>query len=153
VAIPTNIYGPCDNFSLAEGHVVPALIHKMYLAKNKNQDLEVWGTGKPLREFVFSEDNAKLSLWAIDNYSEKSPIIFTSGIEVSIADLVALVAEKMNFKGKINFNTEKPDGQYRKPSDGSKLSAYLPEFKWTPLEVGIEKTINWFEENFKSLRK
>ena len=153
VAIPTNIYGPGDNFSLTEGHVVPALIHRMYLAKNNNESLEVWGTGKPLREFVFSEDIAKLSVWAINHYKEESPIIFTSGIEVSIAELVEMVAKKMNFKGKIIFNSDKPDGQHRKPSDRTKLDKYLPDFSWTPLDLGIEKTISWFEENYQKLRK
>ena len=153
VAIPTNIYGPGDNFSLTEGHVVPALIHRMYLAKKNNENLEVWGTGKPLREFVFSEDIAKLSMWAINNYKEESPIIFTSGIEVSIAELVQMVARKMKFKGEIIFNSDKPDGQYRKPSDRTKLSKYLPDFSWTPLDIGIEKTISWFEENFQNMRK
>lgn len=153
VAIPTNIYGPGDNFSLTEGHVVPALIHRMYLAKKNNQDLEVWGTGKPLREFVYSDDIAKLSVWAINNYKEETPIIFTSGIEVSILDMVEMVAKKMGFKGKIILNSDKPDGQFRKPSDTSKLEKYLPDFSWTPLEVGIEKSINWFESNYETLRK
>jgi GDP-L-fucose synthase len=153
VAIPTNIYGPGDNFSLTEGHVVPALIHRMYLAKKNGESLEVWGTGKPLREFVYSVDIARLSFWAIDNYREETPIIFTSGIEVSIAEMVHMVAKKMDFNGRIVFNSEKPDGQYRKPSDGTKLNSYLPEFQWTPLEEGIEKTILWFEKNFNNLRK
>ena len=152
VAIPTNIYGPNDNFSLTEGHVVPALIHRTYLAKKNNTDLVVWGSGKPLREFVYSADIAKLTLWALDNYSEDTPIIFTSGIEVEIRELVQLVAKKMQFNGKIIFDSSKPDGQFRKPSDGTKLHKYQPKFEWTPLEVGIEKTVNWFLQKYPNIR-
>jgi len=153
VAIPTNIYGPGDNFNLTEGHVVPALIHRMFLAKQNNTDLEVWGTGKPLREFVYSADIAKLSIWAIENYKEETPIIFTSGIESSIRELVEMVAKVMKFRGKIIFNEDKPDGQFRKPSDGTKLKSYLPDFQWTPLDEGIELTVDWFLSNYRTLRK
>ncbi|WP_347988036.1 GDP-L-fucose synthase [Methylomonas sp. AM2-LC] len=152
VAIPTNIYGPNDNFSLTEGHVVPALIHRTYLAKQQGTDLIVWGSGKPLREFVYSEDIARLTLWALENYSDDTPIIFTSGIEVSIRELVEIVAKKIGFQGNLLFDAEKPDGQYRKPSDASKLNSYLPNFKWTPLEEGIERTIDWFLSHYPNVR-
>ena len=152
VAIPTNIYGPNDNFSLVEGHVVPALIHRTYLAKKNGTELSVWGSGKPLREFVYSDDIARLALWAIDNYHEDSPIIFTSGIEVSIQELVEVVAKKMNFIGKLAFDSSKPDGQYRKPSDGTKLKKYLPNFQWTSLEEGIERTVEWFLRSYPRVR-
>lgn len=152
VAIPTNIYGPNDSFSLVEGHVVPSLIHRTYLAKKNGTELTVWGTGTPLREFVYSDDIARLALWAIANYHEDSPIIFTSGMEVSIRELVELVAQKLEFKGKIVFDSSKPDGQYRKPSDGTKLKRYLPGFEWTPIEAGIEKTIDWFLSNYPNVR-
>ena len=152
VAIPANIYGPNDIWNLEEGHVIPSLIHKCYLAEQNGTDLAVWGSGKPLREFVFSYDIAKLSLWAIDSYEEDSPIIFSSGIEISIKDLVELVVEKMKFTGKIVFEKSKPDGQYRKPSDTSKLAKYLPDFKFTPIEEGIEITIDWFLLNYPNIR-
>jgi len=152
VAIPTNIYGPNDNFSLTEGHVVPALIHKTYLAKINKTDLSVWGSGDPLREFVYSADIAKLTLWAIENYSDDTPIIFTSGIEVSIRELTEIVAKKMKYEGKIIFDSSKPDGQYRKPSDTTKLKKYLPEFHWTSIEEGIERTVEWFQSNYPKIR-
>jgi len=152
VLIPTNIYGPNDNFSLAEGHVVPALIHRTYLAKKSGTDLKVWGSGKPLREFVYSDDIARLSLWAIEQYSDETPIILTSGIEVSIRELTEIVAKKMKFKGNLVFDLSKPDGQYRKPSDTTKLKNYLPEFRWTPLEEGIERTVDWFLFNYPNIR-
>lgn len=152
VAIPTNIYGPSDNFSLTEGHVVPALIHRTFLAKKNGTDLVVWGSGTPLREFVYSDDIARLALWAIEHYSEDAPIIFTSGIEVSIRQLTEVVAEKMKFKGNIVFDSSKPDGQYRKPSDTTKLRECLPDFKWTPIDEGIELTVDWFIRNYPRIR-
>lgn len=152
VAIPTNIYGPHDNWSLDDGHVLPSLIHRCFLAKQKGENLMVWGSGKPLREFVHSEDIAKLALWALDNYSEDSPIIFSSGQEVSIGDVVRIIADKMNFAGDIVFDATKPDGQFRKPSDTAKMLKYLPDFRFTPVEEGLEKTINWFVENYPKIR-
>ena len=152
VAIPTNIYGPNDNFSLTEGHVVPALIHRTYLAKKNSTDLSVWGSGKPLREFVYSGDIAKLAFWAIENYSEDTPIIFTSGIEATIRELTEVVAKKMKFEGKLIFDSSMPDGQYRKPSDATKLKNYLPDVEWTPLEEGIGRTVDWFLSNYPNVR-
>lgn len=153
VVIPTNIYGPADNFSLLDGHVLPALIHRAYLAKANKEDLVVWGSGKPLREFVFSGDIARLSLWALDHYDNEAPIIFSSGIEVSIADVVMLVVKAMKFTGRVVFDDSKPDGQFRKPSDTSKLSALLPDFQWTSLETGVERTVEWFMGNYPNFRK
>ena len=153
VAIPTNIYGPNDNFSLTEGHVVPALIHRTFLAKANGTPLVIWGSGKPLREFVYSDDIAKLALWALESYSLETPVIFTSGIEVSISELVEVVAKKMKFKGHITFDASKPDGQFRKPSDTSKLASYLPNLQWTPLDEGIERTVEWFVRHHPNLRK
>ena len=152
VAIPTNIYGPNDNFSLVDGHVISSLIHKAYLAKKNRTDLSVWGSGKSLREFAYSADIAKLAIWAIEHYSEETPIILTSGIEVSILELTELIAKKIGFKGRIVFDSTKPDGQYRKPSDTTKLKRYLKEFRWTPLEDGIEQTVDWFLANYPNIR-
>lgn len=152
VAIPTNIYGPNDNFSLTEGHVVPALIHKTYLAKKNGTDLSIWGSGTPLREFVYSDDIARLALWAIENYSADTPIILTSGIEVSIRELTEVVARKMKFEGNLVFDSGKLDGQYRKPSDPTKLNNYLPDFQWTPLEEGIAQTVDWFLSHYPRVR-
>ena len=152
VAIPTNIYGPNDNWNLEDGHVIPSLIHKCFLAKKNKAEFLIWGSGKPLREFVYSEDIAKLTLWAIENYSENSSIIFSSGIEISIKNLVELITKNMNFKGKVVFDTTKPDGQFRKPSDTSKLQKYYPDFKFTPIEQGIKKTIDWFLSNYPNVR-
>ena len=152
VAIPTNIYGPNDNFSLTEGHVVPALIHRAYHAKINKINLNVWGSGNPLREFVYADDIARLTLWAVENYSDETPIIFSSGIEVSIRELTEVVAKKLKFTGNLIFDSSKPDGQFRKPSDTTKLNTYLPDFEWTPLEDGIERTVDWFLSNYPNVR-
>lgn len=151
--IPTNIYGPNDNFSLDTGHVIPMLLHKMYNAQRDNTDFVVWGSGTPLREFIYSKDIAKLSEWALDNYNESEPIIFSNSNEISIKDLVDLLVNEFNFKGKVIFDKTKPDGQFRKPSDNSKLKSYLPNFEFTPIEQGLKETINWFIENYDKTRK
>lgn len=151
--IPTNIYGPNDNFSLSNGHVIPMLIHKLYLSEKNNTDFVVWGSGKPLREFVFSKDIAKFSEWAIENYNESEPIIFTNSQEISIMDLVDLLVTEFNYKGKVIFDSTKPDGQFRKPSDNTKLKSYLPNFEFTPIEEGIKETVGWFIENHEKSRK
>jgi len=151
--IPTNIYGPNDNFSLEHGHVIPMLLHKMYLAIQNKTDFKVWGTGKPLREFIYSKDVAELAKWAVKNYDEEEAIIFTTSEEISIKDLVGLIAEEFNYKGNIIFETNKPDGQFRKPSSNEKLKRYLPDFKYTPIEQGIKETVKWFIENYDNARK
>ncbi len=152
VAIPTNIYGPHDNWSLKEGHVIPSLIHKIYLAKKENKPLYVWGTGKPLREFIFSKDIARLSLWALKKYDEETPIIFSSGKEISIKKLVKITAKIMDFKGEIIFDSTKPDGQCRKPSDTTKFRKYFPDFTLTSLEKGLKITVDWFLKNYSKIR-
>ena len=151
-AIPTNIYGKHDNFDFENGHVLPSLIHKCYLAKKDNMDFVVWGTGNPLREFIYAKDVALLTEWALKNYNEEEPIIFSTSEEISIKEVVDLIVEYIGFKGKVIFDSDKPDGQFRKPSDNSKLMSYLPDFKFTPIEVGLQETIEWFIENYRSAR-
>ena len=151
--IPTNIYGINDNFSVENGHVIPSLIHKCYIARENKTDLIVWGSGKPLREFIYSKDIAKLTEWVLNDYKDSSPIILGNSIEISIMDVVDLIVKEMNFKGKVIFDTTKPEGQFRKPSDNSKLMSYLPDFKFTPIEDGLKETIDWFQNNYKNIRK
>jgi GDP-L-fucose synthase len=152
VAIPTNIYGPCDNFDLNEGHVVPALIHKAYLAKKLNKSVEVWGTGTPLREFVYSVDVAKLIVWLMQNYCGEDPIILSSGVENSISELAQTIVKKFRIEENLKFDLTKLDGQFRKPSDTSALKALLPDFQFTSLQTGISETINWFMDNYPKVR-
>lgn len=151
--IPTNIYGPNDNFNLESSHVVPALIRKCHEAKISNQPLVVWGTGKPLREFIFSKDVARLCEWMIENYDDSEPVILSNSSEISINELTVLICDIMGFKGDIRWDESKPDGQYRKHSDNSKLKSLLPDFQFTSIEKGLEDTINWFISNYDSARK
>ena len=151
--IPTNIYGPHDNFDIKTGHVLPSLIHKCYLAEKNNTDFVIWGTGKPLREFIFSKDIGKLTEWALDNYTEGEPIIFSTSDAVPIKDVVDLIVEYMNFKGNVVWDNDKPDGQYRKPSSIEKLKSYLPDFEFTSVQDGLKETVEWFYNNYESVRK
>ncbi len=151
--IPTNIYGPHDNFNLEDSHVLPALIHKCYLAKRDNTDLHVWGSGKPLREFIFSEDVGRLTNLICENYTGTEPLILSTSQEVSIREAVCAVAEAMGFEGNIVFDDSKPDGQYRKPTSNSRLLDFAPEFEFTPFKEGVKKTVDWFVENYHKCRK
>jgi GDP-L-fucose synthase len=151
--IPTNIYGPNDNYSLENGHVIPSLIHKCFLARENKTDFVVWGSGKPLREFIFSQDVSKLTEWVLENYDEPEPIILSTSEEISIREIVSMITDLMDFKGKVLFDTTKPDGQFRKPSDNSKIKTYLPDFKFTPIYDGLKTTIKHFEKDYKNIRK
>jgi GDP-L-fucose synthase len=151
--IPSNIYGPNDNYDIINGHVLPSLIHKCFLARENNTPLTIWGSGKPLREFIFSRDVAKLTEWVLENYNEDEPIILSTSEEISIMDIVDMIVELMNFKGEVIFDSTKPDGQFRKPSDNSKIKHYLPDFKFTPIYDGLKETIEYFEKNYNLIRK
>lgn len=151
--IPTNIFGPRDNFSLVHGHVIPMLIHKLYLAQRDNTDFVVWGTGKAKREFIYSEDLGKMVNFVLNEYTEQSPIILSTSEEVSIAEVVDILVETFNFKGNVVFDDTKPEGQYRRPSDNSKIKSYMPDFEFTPFNVAIKKTVEWFINNYEVARK
>jgi len=151
ILVPANMYGPGDNFSLSEGHVVPALIHKAILSKARGQDLEIWGSGKPLREFLYSKDVARVVLSLI-GHDHPSPLIVTNGIERSIKDLVLLVVEASGFEGNVRFDTSKPEGQFRKPSSAEEFEKVLPDFSFTSLEEGIRETWRWFENRYPLVR-
>lgn len=146
--IPTNIYGPGDYYNLDNAHVVPTLIHKFFLAQRDNKPVKVWGTGNPLREFIFSEDVAKLTELLFNNYDGHDPVILSTSNEISIKDLVEIIADAFSFRGEIIFESDKPDGQFRKPSDNSKISELFPDFKFTPIEEGIKKSVDWFLEKY-----
>lgn len=151
--IPTNIYGINDNFDIENGHVLPSLIHKCYIARETNTPFVIWGSGNPLREFIYNKDVAKLTEWVLENYNEDEPIILSTSDEISIKDVVGIIIELMNFKGNVIFDTTKPEGQFRKPSDNHKIKSYLPEFQFTSLYDGLKETIQWFEINYKNIRK
>ena len=151
--IPCNIYGPADNYHLEDGHVLPSLIHKFHLADISGSDVTIWGSGSPLREFVFSEDVSKLTRILFDNYKEGIPVIISSGKEISIKEVVEIIANEFNFKGKIIWDLDKPEGQFRKPSDNSIIRSIAPDFRFTPIEEGIHKSVTWFKDNYPNIRK
>ena len=152
--IPTNIYGPYDNYSIQDGHVIPGLIHKTYLAKKNNTDLTIWGSGKPLRQFIYSHDLARLTIWVMRSYDSCEPIILSVGEddEVSIGDVAKYVAEAMEFKGNIVFDTTKSDGQFKKTASNAKLRKLFPEFQFTSIKQSLLESCKWFEENYEIAR-
>jgi len=146
-AMPSNLYGPRDNFNLETAHVLPTLIHRFHNAKLKGDDkVEVWGDGTPLREFLYVDDLAKACLMLLNNYDDSMAINIGSGQEISIGNLVTLVSKIVGFSGEIIFNTDRPNGTPRKLLD----SARIADLGWKPqvsLEDGIALTYNWFLEN------
>ena len=150
--IPCNIYGPNDNYNLENGHVVPSLIHKFYLAKERGEDVAIWGSGNPLREFIFSKDVARLTEMLYDNYTDGVPVILSTGEEISIKDVALLIADSFDFKGNIKFDLSKPEGQFRKPSDNSAIKNMFPDFKFTSIEEGLKESVEWFTKNYPNVR-
>lgn len=153
--IPTNIYGPHDNFSIQNGHVIPGLIHKCYLAKQNNTPFTIWGSGSPLRQFIYSLDLAELTVWVLREYHKPEPITLSvdESAEVSIKDVALAVAKAMKFEGEVIFDTEKSDGQFKKTACNKKLRSYLPDYNFVPIEDGIQKAVDWFVENYENARK
>jgi GDP-L-fucose synthase len=148
--IPTNIYGPNDNFDLENSHLVPALIRKGYEACLSGGDFEVWGDGTPLRQFIYSEDLAKVILWTIDNWKEDKPFMAVNEKEYSIKEIVDIIAKRFLIsEDRIKYDINKPKGQFRKPAK----SDIPKDFIFTPLEEGINKTIDWFINNYETARK
>ena len=154
--IPTNIYGPHDNFNVQGGHVIPGLIHKCYVAKQTGGEFTVWGSGTPLRQFIYSLDLAALMVWVLRDYDSIEPIILSVGEadEVSIRDVALMIAEAMEIDMKqVKFDTSKADGQYKKTACNDKLMKLRPDFKFTPMKEGIKKSVDWFVANYETARK
>jgi GDP-L-fucose synthase len=151
--IPTNIYGPHDNFHLEDAHVIPALIHKCYLAKKNGVPFQMRGTGKPLRQFIYSEDLARLLMWSI-KHSQHATIILSvpEKDEVSIEHVARLIAREYDYEDQLVFDTSFADGQFKKTADNSLLMSET-KFNFTPIETGINKSVGWFVENYDKARK
>ena len=146
-AQPTNLYGPFDNFDLVGGHVLPALMRRVHEAKLKGAEtVEIWGTGKPLREFLHVDDLADALVFLLRHYSAEGHVNVGTGAEVSIRELAEIIAGAAGFAGRFAFNTEKPDGTPRKLSDVSKINALGWRAK-IGLREGIASTYRWFLEN------
>ena len=148
--IPTNVYGPRDNYNLEDAHVIPALIHRCYLAKQNGTDFIVRGTGKPLRQFIYSMDLAKLIMFVLKSNVTDS-IILSPSDEWSIGDVAKQIATSFNVDNLI-FDRSYSDGQYCKTADNSKLKSLI-DFEFTDLKEGLAKTIDHFIKNYHLLRK
>jgi len=145
--MPTNLYGPNDNFDLKSSHVLPAMIRKFHEAKmNGNAPVELWGTGSPLREFLHVDDLAQAVLFGLENTFEEHLYNVGTGVELSISDLALLVQSIVKHKGKIKWDSQKPDGTPRKLLDNSRLKS-LGWHSKTPLKNGIEQVYNWYTQN------
>ncbi|NJD69898.1 MAG: GDP-fucose synthetase [Candidatus Methylomirabilota bacterium] len=143
--LPVNLYGPGDNFDPASSHVIPALIKKCCDAiNNGDAEIVVWGTGKATREFLYVEDAAEGIVLATERYDKPDPINLGAGFEISIYDLVYLIAKLTGFTGVITWDTDKPDGQPRRCLDTSKAEQGFGFKAKTPFEVGLRKTIEWY---------
>ncbi|KAG2218293.1 hypothetical protein INT45_000975 [Circinella minor] len=153
--IPTNVFGPHDNYSLEDSHVLPGLTHKCYLAKKNGTPFVVGGTGKPLRQFIYSRDLAKLFIWTLREYQEIDPIILSVGEkdEVSIKDVADAIVKAVDFQGEYSFDTSRADGQYKKTASNEKLMKYLPDFEFTPFDQAVKESVEWFVENYETCRK
>ncbi len=146
-----NLYGPRDNFDLKNSHVIPALIRKMKEAKNNNRDIvDVWGTGKATREFLYVEDAAEGIVRALEYYDKPEPVNIGSGIEISISDLVKTIAHLCDFKGTIRWDASQPDGQPRRLLDISRAKKEFGLEVKTNLEEGLAKTILWYAQTASS---
>jgi GDP-L-fucose synthase len=142
--MPTNLYGPGDNFDLQSSHVLPALMRKFHEGKiNRASEIVLWGTGTPKREFMHVDDLASAAVFLMENYDEKQFINVGVGEDISIADLAKLIASVVEFRGKWTFDTSKPDGTPRKLLDVSRLHA-LGWRHQIPLEAGIRSTYEFF---------
>lgn len=146
-AMPTNLYGPRDNFDVKSAHVLPALLHRFHLAKRLGSpEVIIWGDGTPLREFLHVEDLARACLLLLCNYSSSTAINIGSGHEISISHLAELISKIVGFQGKIEYDTSFPNGTQRKFLDSTLIS----ELGWKPeigLEKGISMTYDWFSSN------
>ncbi len=164
--IPTNLYGEWDNYNIASGHVIPALIHKIYMAKCNNNSLKVMGTGDALRQFVYADDLAMVIIHFVNSaciFKTTTCIVSPpESDEMSIKEIVKILCSKMNFCGDVVFRGSTDTatsqilvnhGQHKKTSNASELLHHIPDFSFTSFDKGISNTIQFFQENYSQLRK
>ena len=153
-AIPNNLYGENDNFDLESGHVIPSIIRKVWEAKiNKEPSVFCWGDGSPLREFTYSEDIAHILLFLMKNYNEPEPINIGNTDEYSIKEVVEMICDILGYDGGLEWQTDQPSGQHRKPSSNKKLlDLGWRKENYTSLKEGLKKTCEWFIINYPNVR-
>lgn len=150
--VPGNVYGPFDDFSEENSHVIPGLIRKFYNAKKQGlKSVTAWGTGSPVRDFVFVEDVADAFIRALDKHHDPVPINVSGGIGISIRELVNMVSQEIGYEGRILWDQTKPDGHPIKIFDVSRMKSLLDFEPKVSLTEGIRKTVKWFESNYNSI--
>lgn len=153
--IPNNLFGANDNFHLEDGHAIPALIRKVWEAKITGADhVRVWGNGKPLREFTYAPDAAKILKIVSKEYCDETPLNIGCVEERSIDEVVRIICRTLNYTGNVVYETSKPMGQYRKPSTNKRLleSTSWKSSDYTPFEMAISETCKWFELHYPNVR-
>jgi len=143
-----NLYGPWDSYSPERSHVVAALIRKFYEADRDGKDVDLWGTGSPIREFLYVRDAAEGIIKALELWDSTEPINIGTGIGTSIRELAETIADVIGFKGRLNWDATKPDGQAKKVFDTTRMKAFLNWEAPTSLKNGLASTLDWFNENY-----
>jgi GDP-L-fucose synthase len=151
--IPTNIYGPYDNYHLENSHVIPGLIHKCYLSKLHNKKFIIKGSGRPLRQFLYSIDLANIIMLSLESNKNIQNLIVSPTEETSIKDISTLIYQHINNKNELEFDKNSSDGQYKKTVDNTLLKSLFPDFKFTNINIGISKSIEWFLNNYNNIKK
>ncbi|HLB59752.1 MAG TPA: NAD-dependent epimerase/dehydratase family protein, partial [Bdellovibrionota bacterium] len=147
---PATMYGPNDNWDLEDGHVVGSLIHKCFLAKERNVPLVVWGSGNAVRQFVFSYDIARVTIEALDVDWGPKTMIVAPDHGSSIGELALKIAKATGFKGKLVFDSTKPEGARARVLESKLFRKYFPKFSFTPLDEGLTMAAEWFLRHFKN---
>ena len=150
-AVPNNLFGENDNFDLEDGHVIPAMIRKFHEASLSGENVYLWGDGTPLREFTYSKDLANILMLLIKEYDGEHPINVGNTEEHSIKEVAEMLAKIMRYDGEIVWQTDKPKGQHRKPSDNSKFRA-ICDVRYTGLRQALTNTCEWFIMNYPNVR-
>ncbi len=144
---PVTMYGPHDNWDLEDGHVVASLIHKCFLAQKAGNPLEIWGSGRAVRQFIFAGDVARAIMHKLASFESPETVIVAPDEGISIGDLAVKVAAAMNFKGEIRFDATKPEGQLKRVLKSKKGNPAFSNFTFTPLDEGLNITANWFRSH------
>lgn len=151
--LPVNLYGPRDNFDLETSHVIPALIRKCIEAQEQGlPEVVVWGDGSPTREFLYVEDAAEGIVLATEKYNGPEPVNLGSGMEIRIRDLAEMIRRLTGFKGRLVWDTSRPNGQPRRALDTTRAERYFGFKAQTPFEEGLKRTIAWYRENRQVVR-
>ncbi len=151
--IPCNVYGKWDNFSLEDGHVIPSLIHRAYLAKRDGGDFVVKGSGKPLRQFIYSEDLARMILWLLFEYEREDSLILADEKEWTIGEIAGMIARAFGIEDRLVFDNKSADGQMKKTASVQKFKELGGGLEMKNMEEGVKEVVEWFVENYERTRK